>query len=267
MTATLTNPFALSDTPLVVSIDSKMVEAMDYYGGGSVPQVLKRLQNGGYNALFMPQFVDARIEAPDNSPLWKNENVFKDSYDSISIRVTGNTKQGNPVIVYSHYATSLSNPDILIELLSKVPTDTPQYSVYMPPEEFLNLVSRDGLQDEHGNRVVWVIDDNKLKNKYGIMPVAKALKHPETIPFLGGEDRAQKYLARHKQIYGKEIGIWPYVVDRSIENPQPKGTLLELGWYGGGVSGSPRIFGLKTTGPLLHNIGHFLGLEELLRKL
>lgn len=93
------------------------------------------------------------------------------------------------------------------------------------------------------------------------MTVAEALEHPETIPFLGGEDRAQKYLARHEQIYGKEIGIWLDIHDYETIVPKPKGMLLQLGWYGSNLTGMPYTYGLKTSARL-DNPGHFLGVPS-----
>lgn len=35
-----------------------------------------------------------------------------------------------------------------------------------------------------------------------------ALEHPQTVPFLGGRDRAEKYLVKHETVLGKNIGVW-----------------------------------------------------------
>jgi hypothetical protein len=72
----------------------------------------------------------------------------------------------------------------------------------MPDKEFQKLLKlEDGVN-------VFVVDHQKLKNsKYNGISVDDALEHPQTIPFLGGQERAEAYLKRHREIFGNVIGI------------------------------------------------------------
>ncbi|MBI4739697.1 hypothetical protein HY772_09255 [Candidatus Woesearchaeota archaeon] len=58
-----------------------------------------------------------------------------------------------------------------------------------------------------------------------MISIRDALKHPQTIPFLGGRERAKQYLAKHVQVYGSRIGI-----SHSDDlDEKPRGRLLFLG--------------------------------------
>src|SRR3989344_5558178 len=75
--------------------------------------------------------------------------------------------------------------------------------VFMPESEFQRL-----LDLEDGKRV-FVVDYGKLRDsKSGTLSIEQALEHPQIIPFLGGEARAEAYLQKHSKIYGDRIGIW-----------------------------------------------------------
>jgi hypothetical protein len=68
------------------------------------------------------------------------------------------------------------------------------------------------------------------------------------VPFLGGKERAEKYIERHKEVYGDEIGIW-HSDDLS---DQPFGRLLFLGnSCNSGLNGHDD----------LSNVGRFLGVR------
>lgn len=182
---------------------------------------LKELKEQGYFPVFMPQLIDARIEAPKDSRLWQ---VW---YSTPTVRATGKTSSGNKVVVYAHTENYLSNPENLKKALSSMVN----YAGRIPQEEFQGLVDKDGMTDESGNRLVWVIDyDTLRKSSSGVIKVAKALEHPQTIPFIGGEERTQKYLERHKEVYGNNIGIW-HSDDLNQYGNEPLGRLLCVGSY------------------------------------
>lgn len=107
----------------------------------------------------------------------------------------------------------------------------------MPQEEFY------GLLDQEGNRV-FVVDYNKLKESTSdVIKVDEVLSHPQTIPFLGSEQNAQAYLAKHKDVYGKKIGVWH---SDNLED-RPVGRVLYLGFncnvgLGGGSLDNLAVF-------------------------
>lgn len=203
---------------------------------------LEQTQKEGYRAIFMPELADTRIQAD------KGARIFNQWYTTLSIRVTGKTSKGAKVVVYSHADNHFSSP----ENIREEQRNLAGYAGIMPQPEFQNLVDSDGLTDESGNRLVWVIDyDTLRKSSSGRINVNKALKHPQTIPFLGGEERAVKYLAKHKEIYGEEIGIW-HSDDLHQDGKQLLGRFLYLGdidvnglFGGNNLNSSARFVGVR----------------------
>jgi len=170
-----------------------VIEAEEFYAS-SVDDALKSLFKGNYEALFMPSIVDMRVEASKNATIWKN------CYCTPSIMVTGSTKQGNTVVVYAHVPNYFSNPDSIREAKKK---ESVNGARIMPNQEFQRLLD---LEDDKN---VFVIDYKTIrKSKSGVIRLESALRHPQTIPFLGGRERAEKYLDRCEAVYGKKIGIW-----------------------------------------------------------
>jgi len=153
-----------------------------------------------HEAQFMPAIFDARIAYPNNAAIWSKW------FSAPSIRATGKTSQGNSVVVYAHIPNYLSNPKNIREAIGK---GLRNMAGIMPQAEFQRLVDLDGSTDNLENRSVWVVDyDTLRKSKSGGISVYDALEHPQTIPFIGGKDRAERYLLRHKKVNGKNIGNW-----------------------------------------------------------
>ncbi len=210
------------------------VEVREFYNA-LLEEALRDCQKEGYQALFMPQIVDVRIDAPKYSTIWQS------SYYAPSIRATGRTKQNNPVVVYAHIPNYFSNPD-------NIKTAKEQGLVneagIIPEEEFQRLLD---LQDD---KSVFVIDYNNLKTSTSeVISLKDALKHPQTIPFLAGQERAERYLERHMEVYGDKIGIWhsDELKDKSL------GRCLFLGsGYDGDLSGDGN----------LGNSGRFVGVRD-----
>lgn len=197
-----------------------------------VEKALRQCQEAGYNALFLPQLADARIAAPGDSHIW---NTW---YTTPSLRATGRSKQGNPVVVYAHVPNYFSKPNNVAKAVSDGLVD---YAGRMPTKEFHQLL------DLVDNETVFVVDYNTLRNSTSsVVDVAQALKHPQTVPFFGGQARAEQYLQRHREVKGNRIGIW-HSDDLSDE---PLGRLLFLGLsYGSALDG----------GNYLYYYGRFVG--------
>ncbi len=181
-------------------------------GTYGVSDSLKDCINAGYQPLFMPELAMARADAEKDSRLWQ------DWFLTPSVRVTGKSRAGNNVVVYAHVPTSLSDPAnirAMIDNKALVNGAGP-----MLQDEFYSLL------DKEGNGRVFVVDYNKLrKSKSGVVRVDEAFTHPQTIPFLGGEQNAEAYLAKHKEVYGKDIGVW----HRDDLADRPMGRVLYLG--------------------------------------
>jgi len=150
---------------------------------------LETAQKAG-RVLFMPEIADAKIN--DNS-LWK------EWYSSVSLRATGKTAQGTPVVVYAHVPNFYSNPENIRQAKAQGLING---AGVLPNDEFQRLLSLEG-------QGVFVVDYKALKeSKSDVIPVERALEHPQVIPFLGGQERAERYLAKHKEIVGNKIGVW-----------------------------------------------------------
>ena len=205
------------DTILVPK--KELLEGKEFYDNRT-DKALKACQNEGFEAQFMPSIIDTRIDSEKDARIWQTW------YSAPSVRATGKTKQGKAVVIYSHIPNYLSNPDNIEKAIKQGLVNG---AGVIPQDEFQKLL------DLEDNENVFVIDYNELKKSISaVIPLKNALKHPQTIPFLSGEERAEKYLERHKEVYGDKIGIW-HVDDLSNE---PSGRLLFVGNdCDGGLSG------------------------------
>ncbi len=223
----------------------------EFYSEGTygVADSLKACSDAGYQPLFMPELAMARADADKDSRLWQTWFLAP------SVKVTGKSRQGNTVVVYAHVPTSLSDPTNVRTMIDKkalVNGTGP-----MLQEEFYDLL------DQEGNRV-FVVDYNKLRRSVsGDINVDDALSHPQTIPFLGGKQNAQAYLAKHKEVYGKNIGVW----HRDDLDDRPVGRVLYLGsdYYDGlggddVLDGDGRVLGVA---PEAQVVAHENGAPQL----
>ena len=187
-------------------------------------KALKACQDEGFEAQFMPSIADTRIEAEKDARIWQTW------YSAPSVRATGRTKQDNAVVVYAHIPNYFSNPNNIETAISQGLING---AGIMPQNELQRLL------DLEDNKNVFVIDYNTLRNSSsGVIPLKNALKHPQTIPFLSGKERAEKYLDRHNEVYGNQIGIW-HSDDLS---DKPVGRLLYVGNnYNNGLYGNNNL--------------------------
>ncbi|MBI2499311.1 hypothetical protein HYV88_03660 [Candidatus Woesearchaeota archaeon] len=168
------------------------VEGKEFYASRT-DEALRNCQNENYAALFMPSVADTRIEAPKDTRAWQSW------YTTPSIRATGRTKQGTPVVVYAHVPNHFSDPSNITQAIENGLVNG---AGILPQPEFQRLLD---LKDDKN---VFVIDYNSLRGSSSdVIHLKQALEHPQTIPFLGGKERAEKYLERHKEVFGNSIGI------------------------------------------------------------
>ncbi len=198
-----------------LSIVRKVVsKGREFYAEGAygVSDSLKECSDAGMSPLYMPELAMARADADKDSRLWQTWFLAP------SVRVTGRSKSGNPVVVYAHVPTSLSDPANIRKMIDE--KALVNGAGPMPEEEFYALL------EQEGNGRVFVVDYAKLRASTSeVIKVDDALAHPQTIPFLGGEQNAQAYLDKHKDVYGKRIGVW----HSDDLKDRPMGRLLYLG--------------------------------------
>lgn len=168
---------------------------------------LKKCQEEGYRALFMPEVVDQRLN---------DKAEWNTIYSTLSIKAVGRTRQGSAVVVYAHIPNYYSNPNNIKKVRALRRFD----EGLIPQEELQKLV------DAEDNKKVFVFDFNKLKNKPLVfVTLDSILENPQTKAVFGSQERAEKYLAKHKQV----LGDYVTVCDNNYLRDQPFGALLNLG--------------------------------------
>jgi len=195
-----------------------VIEGREFYDGDSsngLWRALKACKKANYNALFMPEIAYARINSQKDARIWQKW------YLTPSVRVTGRTKQKTPVVIYAHVPNYFSNPENIMKAVYSKNLDNG--AGIMPDKEFQKLIKlEDGIN-------VFVVDYYKLKNSAnGGFSVDDALEHPQTIPFLGGQERAEAYLKRHREVYGDDIGV---INHDDLSDKGALGRLLSVGNY------------------------------------
>jgi hypothetical protein len=184
----------------------------------------------GCAPLFMPGLIAARNSAGADDLFWKG------AFTSASIRARGKTKRGRHVVVYSHMANYLGLPDNLPDCVKE--------EIDMPQVEFQNLA------DSADGKSIFVVDiSERTQSKADVVTLDDALKHPQTIPFIGDKDCAVLYFHKHKEIYGNRIGLW----FRNDVGVSPVARFLNLGGNGsdglGGYPGDDCMFvGVRKSG-------------------
>lgn len=186
------------------------VEAELFYNP-SMAIALVDVEGSDFQPQYMPGVINARINAPGESLLWKKW------ISTLSIRATGRTKSEVPVVVYAHVPNYFSQANNITEAIKQGLVNG---AGKLPKSEFQRLLD---LQD---NKRVFVVDYKTLmRSTAGLISINKALEHPQTIPFLGGRERAETYLLKHERTFGKKIGTW-YTDDLCDE---PLARLLYVG--------------------------------------
>lgn len=185
---------------MIVEIDGKKYES-ESERNDEIDIALENSQKDGFSALFMPKLIDLRTKYPENKKLWNNW------YFTPSIKATGTTNQGSEVVVYVHKENYFSDPNNLREATKK---GLVKGARKLPQKEFQKYVDEDGIEDKNGNRLVWVIPYQTLKSssRSGGVSIDEAFEHPQTIPFLGGEQRAIAYFGVIKQIFKHTMSLW-----------------------------------------------------------
>jgi len=192
----------------------------EFHDEESIATPLENCQESGYKPMFIPELVDARMKSKVDWFKW---------YTTPSVRATGKTRQGNTVVVYAHIPNYFSNPSNIrkaIEEESFEIGDFDPHAGIMPQKEFQKLV------DAEDNKRVFVVDYDKLTETgpfcYFLSEISEALENPRTIPFFGGRDRAEKYITKYTETYGRDsIMMGSLFHDNLME--QPVGRLLFLG--------------------------------------
>ena len=209
-----------------------MVKPKEFYAE-NYADALAFCEAGGMRGLYMPEVAQARIvgEAP-----W---NRF---YDSLSLRVTGKRK-GKPFVLYVHTEHPLTTAEGVRTAKVKGLVNG---ALHFPQDAFEQLLERDGERAPDGTYLVKMVGYDKLKKSLsGVISVDDALEHPQTVPFLGSEERAEQYLKKFRNVHGQNIGIW-HCEDLIDNGPLARPLVVGGGYDVGllGFSDDARLFGV-----------------------
>lgn len=146
---------------------------------------------------YMPDLIRARIATESAHRVWQTW------WTAPSLRATGRTAAGTPVVLYAHVKNFYSDGNNIKKAIEE--KKLVRGAGILPREEFARLLSLEG----NGVSVVDYVALKKSTN--GVIRVDEALKHPQTLSFLGvSEEEAQALLRKHKSIYGANIGIYHF---------------------------------------------------------
>ncbi len=160
---------------------------------------LTRSQNNGYDTLYIPQIVDARIVSEGY------DDIVENTILSPSVRVIGKSKAGNAVVVYAHVPHYFSNPT---NITAARKAGLVNGAAKMPLSHFY------GLLDLEDNKNVFVLDHQIFLNagtydgvygNYGSVELSEAIENPRLISFFAGRERAERYFARYNSYLEKNI--------------------------------------------------------------
>ena len=215
-----------------------MVKPKEFYAG-SYADALALCEAGGMRGLYMPEVAQARIvgEAP-----W---NIF---YDSLSLCVTGKRK-GEPFVLYVHTEHPLATAEGVRAAKREGFVDG---ALHFPQDAFEQLLERDGERAPDGTYCVKNVPYKTLrKSSSGVISVDDALEHPQTVPFLGSEERAEQYFKKFRNVHGQNqnIGIW-HREDLIDNGPLARPLVVGDGYFSDGLGGNyyyydgARLFGV-----------------------
>jgi hypothetical protein len=213
------------------TISSATLKDVQEFYANNIPDAMQNCINAGQRMLFAPEIAELRIAAGPK------HMIITKWWTTASLIATGWSRQNKAVVVFAHVPHYFSDPQNVRNVLKNLVEGAGELS----KSEFLRLL------DLEDSKKVFVVDYSTLiKAGSSTFAVSKALAHPQTIPFIGGEELAQKYLEKHKQVYGDNISIY-YWKNDSRKN-QYLGRLLFFGssCYGN-LSGS---FNLDNLGRL-----------------
>ncbi len=221
-----------------------------------IADALRACRRAHYQPEFAPELIDRRINAEKEDSLWQ------DWWTTLSLKATGRTSAGTPIIVYAHEPHYFSQPkniawEIEAGLINGAGT--------LPVGELSRLES-----GKAGGRIFVLDHASTIKwpsGYYGLeKPTEKHLKqytgkvdgkemlainHPLLAPLMGNENKVAPYLTKLAQVYGKDK---VYINNFDDFNERDAGRLVWLGsdFYHGFIDGNlyddARFFGVRLVG-------------------
>ena len=180
---------------------------------GTPYEALKSLHANGFEPLSMQNEVRRHVVLQGSTLLrikLKQEHVSEDygKFSTQSIRAVGKTRAGNLVAVYAHMPNYLSMSPEVGETADEVEPwgektqartsnypELVQGAVPLQEWYFRSLVDLDGLKNQQGERLLWVVDLPKLIGAPTYMSLYDSLQHPEFVPFIGDRQIAEQFIS------------------------------------------------------------------------
>ncbi|MDP1694726.1 MAG: hypothetical protein Q8L34_04260 [Candidatus Woesearchaeota archaeon] len=189
---------------------------------GSNEGALQDCQTAGYQALFMPQAADARIEGKLPWNQWVT---------TPSIRATGiPTGEQEAFTIYWHQPTAFATPEGITAAKTKGLVNG---AGRLDQTAFDTIYSFAAAQNPH-----LIIPHRKLLElTSGPITLKAAATDSRVIAMLDGQERVARYLPAHAQAYStKTIGVWH---SDDLNHESPLARLLFLGYLdSGGLFGN-----------------------------
>ncbi len=186
----------------------------------------------------MPELVDLLL-TNEQPVLWDC------SPTTASMVITGKTKRGTPVVVYTHIPNYFSDPYTIFD--ERSPRIFEHYGrtniqIYLRkgagvfhPREFEKLL------EQEDNKHVYVIDQRTLLRFPKKYPIEDALAHPQTIPFLGGQERAERYVEGvqvNNSFFDRKQNEIEIAYNDDLDDHLPRVRFLHLSFVGGLIADS-----------------------------
>jgi hypothetical protein len=228
----------------------KNFDRKEFFGDPRV-KALEECIDEGYRPLFMPEIIDIKLMTI------KQDRIWQVGYISQSTRIFGRGKSSNIshkggtlFVVYAHVPNYLSDPENIKEAHD---VGLVFASGIVPQAEFERLL------DMEDGKNVFVLDYLAINewnqsncSKTGKFDVDQIKKNPEVVSFLGGMERTELYLIRHKEIFGDKFHNFKCCdIERAIPSGKSLGSSLCIS------SGEGRLYC-----SLLGGSGRFIGVRD-----
>lgn len=207
---------------------------------GGIAKAVKDSLNDGFRPKTLPEISDSMISSSFDSNIWRT------NWDSLSILIQGYDNYRDRVFVYTHLPDHyLTYPTNIREAINDLRGGT----MVFPRKEFLEILEMNGITDKEGNRLVWVVYSEELRQwpsgVYGIrepVPWHKerydgeidskemiAINHPAIIPAFGSREKAAVFLARYKRFCDvRNRNSWFRIEHPNTQDPEEHITRVYL---------------------------------------
>lgn len=248
-------------------------EKTKYFYRDDVTDALRACRRGHYQPEFAPELIERRTNADKKDSLWQNW------WTTLSLKATGRTSAGTPIILYAHVPHYFCQPKNITKAIDEGLING---AGILPEGELSRLES-----GKAGGRVFVLDYASAIKwpsGYYGLEDPTEehvklyggkmdgkemlAINHPLLAPLMGNKKKVAPYLEKLAQVYGKDK---VYIGNFNDWGERDVGRLLVLGYghglnlFGNGdLNDGARFLGVRRSGaPAGRKAEKFPSLEEM----